>query len=341
MAEQHELRHGGTTGEPGEQADAAGHVGAGAQAGAVGQDGTGGQRVEAGRGGLGAQQASAASAGPRPTRPRVLSIAGTDPTGGAGAQADLKSIMAAGGYGMSVITALVAQNTCGVREVHVPPPEFLQAQLRAVFEDVTVDAVKIGMLGNTATIAAVAEFLRAHPVPRVVLDPVMVATSGDRLLDADAEDALRELATQVDVVTPNIPELEILTGTRIAGDTSAAQAEAAVAAARQWARQAGTAVIVKFGHLDGEDAGNVAVLPDGTTHVVTARRIDTKNTHGTGCSLSSALAARLGRGDALPEALEWATRWLHGAIAAADGLQVGAGHGPVDHSAGVLTELSK
>ena len=136
--------------------------------------------------------------------PRVLSIAGTDPSGGAGIQADLKSITASGGYGMCVTTSLVAQNTCGVREVFTPPLEFLTAQLAAVFDDVTVDAVKIGMLGDADTIRTVRTWLSEHPVPVVVLDPVMIASSGDRLLQAEAEQALRELVPLVDVITPNI-----------------------------------------------------------------------------------------------------------------------------------------
>ena len=292
---------------------------------------------------------------PSPSRPRVLSIAGTDPTGGAGAQADLKSIMAAGGYGMSVITALVAQNTQGVREIHTPPSAFLEAQLQAVFDDVDVDAVKIGMLGGLETIEVVSRFLVDHAVRWVVLDPVMVATSGDRLLDEEAEAALRRLAGEVNVVTPNIPELEILTGEPIADEsitdppatepgrtTDATTPETrAIEAAKRWAADTGTTVIVKFGHLHGPDAGNVAVMPEGGTFEVTAPRIETKNTHGTGCSLSSALATRLVIEDAIPSALGWATAWLHGAIAAADALHVGHGHGPVDHSAGVVRDLSR
>ncbi|RAV34966.1 hydroxymethylpyrimidine/phosphomethylpyrimidine kinase [Corynebacterium heidelbergense] len=291
---------------------------------------------------------------PRPSRPRVLSIAGTDPTGGAGAQADLKSIMAAGGFGMSVITALVAQNTQGVQGVHTPPAAFLKAQLKAVFDDVNVDAVKIGMLGGVESIEVVSRFLADHPVKWTVLDPVMVATSGDRLLDEEAEAALRQLAGEVNVVTPNIPELEILTGEPIAdppqgdpGQTTDATTDAttpetrAIEAAKRWAADTGTTVIVKFGHLHGPDAGNVAVMPEGGTFEVTAPRIETKNTHGTGCSLSSALATRLVIEDGIPSALGWATAWLNGAIAAADALHVGRGHGPVDHSTGVVRDLSR
>ncbi len=263
---------------------------------------------------------------PSPLRPRVLSIAGTDPTGGAGAQADLKSIMAAGGYGMSVITALVAQNTQGVRNIHTPPLDFLRAQLDSVFDDVTVDAVKIGMLGDIDTIQAVRDYLQSHQVT-TVLDPVAVASSGDRLLTADAEDALRDFAAASSVVTPNLPELALLTKTKIASSE-----QEAVDIARTWAKETDTTVIVKLGHLAGPEAGNIAVAPSGETHKVSSPRVETKNTHGTGCSLSSALATRLGAGDSLEDALDWSTKWLNEAIANADRLLVGKGHGPVDHS---------
>lgn len=263
---------------------------------------------------------------PSPLRPRVLSIAGTDPTGGAGAQADLKSFMAAGGYGMSVITALVAQNTQGVREIHTPPLDFLRAQLDSVFDDVTVDAVKIGMLGDTETIQTIRDYLQNHQVT-TVLDPVAVASSGDRLLTADAEDALRDFAAASSVVTPNLPELSLLTKTELATSE-----QEAVEVAAKWAQETDTTVIVKLGHLAGPEAGNIAVSPAGKTHKVSSPRVETKNTHGTGCSLSSALATRLGAGDSLEDALDWSTKWLNEAIANADRLLVGKGHGPVDHS---------
>lgn len=282
--------------------------------------------------------------------PRVLSIAGTDPSGGAGIQADLKSINASGGYGMCVTTSLVAQNTCGVREVFTPPLEFLTAQLAAVFDDVTVDAVKIGMLGDADTIRTVRTWLSEHPVPVVVLDPVMIASSGDRLLQAEAEQALRDLVPLVDVITPNIPELAVLCQKEPAQTFDEAHEQAANLAA-----STGTTVIVKGGHLCGEDAGNTAVFPDGTCAHVRTPRLDSRNTHGTGCSLSSSLATRLGvellrhteaaesseggknalTSEDTHRALQWSTRWLHESIAAGAGLQVGSGegHGPVDHAA--------
>ncbi|WP_165164588.1 bifunctional hydroxymethylpyrimidine kinase/phosphomethylpyrimidine kinase [Corynebacterium qintianiae] len=260
-------------------------------------------------------------------QPRVLSIAGTDPTGGAGIQADLKSIAAAGGYGMAVVTALVAQNTRGVREVHTPPTEFLTAQLASVFDDVTVDAVKVGMLGDASTTAAVSNFLTDHPVPVIVVDPVMVATSGDRLLTRDAEDALRQFVRDhATVVTPNIPELAVLTGSARATDF-----DAAVAQGVAYAADTGVSVLVKGGHLTGPEASNALVTPSRDVHFIAVPRVDTPNTHGTGCSLSSALATRL-RVDASPTAAaEWSSRWLHEAIASSDALNVGEGHGPVDH----------
>ena len=280
--------------------------------------------------------------------PRVLSIAGTDPSGGAGIQADLKSITASGGYGMCVTTSLVAQNTCGVREVFTPPLEFLTAQLAAVFDDITVDAVKIGMLGDADTIRTVRTWLSEHPVPVVVLDPVMIASSGDRLLQAEAEQALRELVPLVDVITPNIPELAVLCQKEPAQTFDEAHEQAANLAAAT-----GTTVIVKGGHLCGQDAGNTAVFPDGTCAHVRTPRLESRNTHGTGCSLSSSLATRLGvellrhaeatehtadqqlTSEDTHRALQWSTRWLHESIAAGAGLQVGSGegHGPVDHAA--------
>ena len=259
--------------------------------------------------------------------PTVLAIAGTDPTGGAGLQADIKAISETGGFPLSVVTSLVAQNTCGVREVHTPPVEFLLAQLDAVFDDVRVDAVKIGMLGTAEVTEAVPEYLDAHPVKTLVLDPVMVATSGDRLLDSAAEAALRELCRRATVITPNLPELAVLAGEPEAQDLDAAAAQGARLAA-----ELGCAVVVKGGHLSEERADNVWVSPDGATHPAPTARVATRNTHGTGCSLSSALAGRLAAGDEPAAALAWATGWLAEAIGHADALGIGTGNGPVDHT---------
>jgi hydroxymethylpyrimidine/phosphomethylpyrimidine kinase len=265
--------------------------------------------------------------------PRILSIAGTDPTGGAGIQADLKSIAATGGYGMAVVTALVAQNTRGVRSVHTPPVGFLREQLDAVSDDVIIDAVKIGMLGSTGVTHTVDAWLAEAQVPAVVLDPVMIATSGDRLLDDGAEAALRQLLHRVDVVTPNLPELAVLVQEPVARDWSSALAQGERLSAAY-----GVQVLVKGGHLAGQwcpDALVDAAAADPVVLQVRTPRVDTVNTHGTGCSMSAALAtcyARTGRWDL---ALTATKEWLQEALEYADELDVGAGHGPVHHFRGV------
>ena len=258
--------------------------------------------------------------------PRVLSIAGTDPSGGAGTAADLKSITAAGGYGMSVVTALVAQNTHGVRDLHVPPAEFLTEQLHAVSDDVTLDAVKTGMLGTADIIGTVAAWLDDVQPAILVVDPVMVATSGDRLLQPEAEQAMVAFCRRATVVTPNIDELAVLTG-----QPRAATEDEALQQAARWSAETGVAVVVKTGHLDTLTVTNTWLSPDGTRIAVPSTRVDTTSTHGTGCSLSSALATRLGRGDTPAAALAWATDWLHESITHGAALRVGSGHGPVDH----------
>ncbi|MFJ4225460.1 bifunctional hydroxymethylpyrimidine kinase/phosphomethylpyrimidine kinase [Microbacterium sp. NPDC089695] len=258
--------------------------------------------------------------------PRVLSIAGSDPSGGAGIQADLKSIAANGGYGMAAITALTAQNTQGVRGVHVPPAEFLRAQLDAISADIVVDAVKIGMLADADVIRVVADWLdRMHP-PIVVLDPVMVATSGDRLLDADAESALADLLARADVVTPNLPELAVLAGRAVDGWDDA------LAAAQDLSRRIGAAVLVKGGHLPGDDVPDALVdASRGALREFRGTRIATENTHGTGCSLSAALATRLARGEGPVDAVSSARKWLRGSLRTGAALHVGRGRGPVNH----------
>ncbi|MFC4138785.1 MULTISPECIES: bifunctional hydroxymethylpyrimidine kinase/phosphomethylpyrimidine kinase [unclassified Microbacterium] len=262
--------------------------------------------------------------------PRVLSIAGSDPSGGAGIQADLKSIAANGGYGMAAITALTAQSTQGVRSVHVPPADFLGEQLDALADDVDIDAVKIGMLADAEIIRTVREWLDRVRPETVVLDPVMVATSGDRLLDAAAEDALRGLLPLADVVTPNLPELAVLAGEPQAGDWEQALEQAARLSERY-----GVLVLVKGGHLDSADAPDALVGPDGALAAFSDPRIVTDNTHGTGCSLSSALASRRARGADWPTAVAEARAWLRESIAAGSDLDVGRGHGPVSHFAGL------
>lgn len=268
-----------------------------------------------------------ASGRPAPSAPRVLSIAGTDPTGGAGTAADLKSITAAGGFGMAAVTAVVAQNTHGVSDIHVPPAQFLAAQLRAVSDDVELEAVKTGMLGTAEIIAAVANWLSAHPPRVLVVDPVMVATSGDRLLEPEAEQAMIRFCSLATVVTPNIDELAVLTGEPRAHDEGAALAQAA-----RWSEATGVAVVVKTGHLDSRAVTNTWIAADGTRHRVHSTRVDTTSTHGTGCSLAAALATRLGAGEDPATALAWVTDWLYEAIAHGAALQVGSGNGPVDHA---------
>lgn len=272
--------------------------------------------------------------------PRVLSIAGTDPTGGAGIQADLKSISANGGYAMAVVTSLVAQNTSGVRGIHTPPVDFLTEQLTAVSDDVTIDAVKIGMLGEVAIIDAVGTWLRANRPPLVVIDPVMVAASGDHLLAEAAEAALIDFVGVADLITPNIPELAVL-----AGEPAATTVDKAVDQARQVAARHDVLVLMKGGHLDGDEAVDALVSAGGVVASYSTPRIATNNTHGTGCSLSSAIAtlkARKleaqqtgGRHDDWAAVVARAKDWLTESIAAADSLDVGRGNGPVSHFAGL------
>jgi hydroxymethylpyrimidine/phosphomethylpyrimidine kinase len=266
--------------------------------------------------------------------PRVLAIAGSDPSGGAGIQADLKSIAANGGYGMAAITALTAQNTQGVRAVHVPPAAFLTAQLDAVSEDISIDAVKIGMLGDAAVIDAVRGWLEKVRPGIVVLDPVMVATSGDRLLQESAEAALRALLPLADLITPNLAELALLLREPVARDWAEALDQG-----KRLAALSATTVLVKGGHLlngDGDGGCPDALVNTGgllgkETVVVPGERVPTRNSHGTGCSLSSAMAtvqARVGDWEA---ALREVKPWLQGALREAGSLEVGAGNGPVHH----------
>lgn len=260
-----------------------------------------------------------------PARPRVLSIAGTDPTGGAGIQADLKSFAAHGAYGMAVVTALVAQNTQGVRSSHVPGAEFLRAQLEAVSDDVVVDAVKVGMVATAANADVITEWLAATRIPVVVVDPVMVATSGHSLLDDDARSALVRLLGAAHLVTPNLAELAALVD-----EPEAATWEEALDQGARLERASGVAVLVKGGHLDGSRSPDALVTRAGVVEV-DGPRVDTRHTHGTGCSLSSAVAALQPRLGSWEESVRTAKVWLTGALRAGEGLEVGQGRGPVDH----------
>ncbi len=258
--------------------------------------------------------------------PIALTIAGSDSGGGAGIQADLKTFHAFGVYGTSVVTAVTAQNTRGVSAIHPIPLADVTAQLDAVAEDLRPAALKSGMLATAELVAAVAAGIRSHGLRRFVLDPVMVATSGDRLLEADAERTLREeLLPLASLVTPNLAETAILTGRPVesVGDMGRA--------ARELVRLGAAAALVKGGHLR-DDA--VDLLWDGTDeHVWRRPRIDTRHTHGTGCTLSAAITAGLARGDALARAVDRATRYVARAIETAPGL--GGGRGPVNHFAPV------
>ncbi len=258
--------------------------------------------------------------------PRILSIAGSDPSGGAGIQADLKSISALGGYGMAAITALTAQNTHGVRAVHVPPAEFLRSQLQAISDDIELDAVKIGMLADSQVIGVVRDWLREHRPPVIVLDPVMVASSGDRLLDAEAEEALRELVHLADLVTPNLPELGVLMGEAEPGDWAAA-----LRMAQQLADAQQTRVLLKGGHLSAGPARDALLVPGEQPVVVELPRLQTSNTHGTGCSFSAAIATCQARNGDWAQSLAEAKDWLHAAVARGAELRVGSGLGPVHH----------
>ena len=257
---------------------------------------------------------------------RVLSIAGSDSGGGAGIQADLKTIAALGGYGMTAITAITVQNTVGVRAIQALPAELLAQQIDAVAEDIGVDAVKIGMLHDVAVVRAVAAALQRHRFAHVVLDPVMVATSGDKLITQDTMAVLiRELFPLATLITPNLDEAGWLTGRaiRTADELEPAAHELLALGAR--------AVLLKGGHLDGPELTDLLLAPPAAMQRWSASRIDTRNTHGTGCTLSSAIACGLAQGLALAEAVDAARRYVRGALQAGADVTTGHGHGPLNH----------
>lgn len=255
----------------------------------------------------------------------VLTIAGTDPSGGAGIQADIKTMSALGAYSCSVVTAVVAQNTCGVRSFQALSPDFVAAQIDAVLEDVRIDAVKIGMIANAGIAGAVADRLTHHRARNIVLDPVMVAKSGHALLDPEAISAVRErLVPLAAVITPNLPEAAVLL------DRPDTWSAPTMRAALPELRTLGSDyVLLKGGHLPGEDSTDLLSGPEGT-QAFRAPRITTTNDHGTGCTLSSAIAALLPHHD-MPEAVTRAKAYLHVALAQSNVLDVGHGHGPVHH----------
>jgi hydroxymethylpyrimidine/phosphomethylpyrimidine kinase len=260
------------------------------------------------------------------TMPIALTIAGSDSSGGAGIQADLKTFAAFGVYGASVITALTAQNTTGVSAIHQVPQDFVTAQIDAVFSDLDVKAVKIGMVAQLATMDAIVAGLARWSPRHIVLDPVMVATSGDRLLAADAVAALRtKLIPRAALITPNLPEAAALL------DESLAASEAAIEDQGKRLLSMGcAAVLIKGGHGQGSESIDYLVTGSGVV-ALAAPRIASKNTHGTGCSLSSAIAAGLAKGEEIETAVRHAKAWVSAAIAAADRLGIGHGHGPIHH----------
>jgi len=264
------------------------------------------------------------------SRPIALTIAGSDSSGGAGIQADLKTFSAFGVYGASVLTALTAQNTKGVQSIHIPPAAFIGQQLHSVNSDLDIKAIKTGMLANAEIIAYVAEALAQFPHIPLVVDPVMVATSGDRLLAQEAETALKtQLFPLASLITPNLDEAAALLNTK-----RAQTREEMIAQGHALQGLGVSAVLVKGGHLNAsgtiQTADDVLVTPH-QVHWFNRARVETKNTHGTGCTLSAAIAAGLAQGSMQIEAIEKAKTYITEALIAGTRLEVGEGHGPVDH----------
>ena len=257
---------------------------------------------------------------------RLLTIAGSDSGGGAGIQADLKTFAALGCYGMSAITALTAQNTVGVQGIHAVPPTFLKAQIQSVVEDIGVDAVKIGMLHAPEVVEVVAWAVDHYRLPNVVLDPVMVATSGDKLIaDETVAVLVRELFPRVRLITPNLDEAAWLVGHPIA------QADQLAREAQALLDLGAPAVLLKGGHLAGETVTDVLLARGGDPLLLSAPRIASRNVHGTGCTLSSAIAAHLGLGLGLEDAVRAARAFILQAIAGGADVVTGHGHGPLNH----------
>lgn len=266
------------------------------------------------------------------TTTRILTIAGSDSGGGAGIQADLKTITVLGGFGMSVITALTAQNTLGVKGVHDVPAEFVALQFDAVASDIGVDAAKTGMLSNVDIIRLIVSKIKQYAIDKLVVDPVMIAKGGASLIRSEAVDVMKELLIPLAfVVTPNIPEAEVITGMRISS------IEDMKTAARNIMRLGARNVVVKGGHLHGDA---VDVLYDGKDfREFHAERIDTRNTHGTGCTFSAALATFLGRSMPVSESVKEAKLYITRAIEHA--LEIGGGHGPTNHLAPLLSMMKR
>lgn len=263
-----------------------------------------------------------------PSHPRALTIAGSDSGGGAGIQADLKTFMALGVYGSSVITALTAQNSVGVSSVHIPPPEFILDQMRAVMTDIKPEAAKIGMLGSADAARAVVEGLRRWPIPDLVLDPVMISTTGAILLERAAVETLRgDLLPLARVITPNIPEALALLDEPLPGRAIRTEAEM-LDLAETLMTLGPRAVLLKGGHMAADESPDL-LLSDKGAHWFRAPRIHSPHTHGSGCTLSAAIAAGLAKGYELPDAIAAAKNYVTGAIQAA--YTVGSGPGPLNH----------
>lgn len=259
--------------------------------------------------------------------PRVLAIAGSDSGGGAGIQADLKTFAALGCYGMTAITALTAQNTTGVRAIHGVPPAMLRDQIDAVMEDMGADAVKIGMLHSPDLVHTVADAIDRHALTKVVLDPVMVATSGAVLIDQTAvQQLVSALFSRTTLVTPNLDEAALLVGHPLTGEADMHRA------AQQLLAMGAPAVLVKGGHLAGDVVSDVLATADGQVMWMRAPRVFSANTHGTGCTLSSAIAAYLALGCELTEAVRSAHQYVRGALLAGAGVRTGHGSGPLNHA---------
>jgi hydroxymethylpyrimidine/phosphomethylpyrimidine kinase len=262
------------------------------------------------------------------TRPCVLTIAGSDSSGGAGIQADIKTITCTGSYAASVITAITAQNTVDVIAIQVVEPELVKQQIMAVFEDLTISAIKIGMLFSDELIKLVAELLQYYEAKHIVLDPVMYAKSGQSLINSSAITALEEyLFPLAELITPNIPEAELLTNISITDPTSM------IEAARLLQQQYNCSALIKAGHLNSINCEDI-LLHDGEIILFKAKRIQSINTHGTGCTLSSAISSYLAQGYTLSDAIKAAKDYLTCAIKRATNWNMGKGHGPVDHFEG-------
>lgn len=257
---------------------------------------------------------------------RVLSIAGSDSGGGAGIQADIKTISACGGYAATAITAVTVQNTLGVSAVHPVPIDVIEGQIDAVLSDIGADAIKIGMLHSAEVIEVVCRAIDKYKPRNIVLDPVMVSTSGHRLIEQSAIEMLNsELIPRATIITPNIPEAEILLGRKLENQ------DALPDAARELSRGGSISVLLKAGHLTEEMLTDVFFEAGGDIHYLSSRRMSTKNTHGTGCTLSSAVAAFLAKGLTPFEAVRSAKGYLISALESGARFDIGGGHGPVDH----------